>query len=126
VKEQLLDRYLYTQIHEIIFCSFPVELYKLIVKLGDGQGRWRLDNPIVWTLDLVRRLEASEYKIMRIVEHWIDHIIGGSVTEFMVNTSISYSKVEHCFFKGRRGKYLKLLNTWIKMFLYEQWVMRLP
>ena len=49
MKEQWLDRYMYTEIHEIFFCSFPVELYEWIAKLGDGQGRWRLDNLIVWT-----------------------------------------------------------------------------
>lgn len=46
-KEQWLDRYLYTEIHEIFFSSFPVELYEWIVKLADSQGRWRLDGPIV-------------------------------------------------------------------------------
>lgn len=49
-KEKWLDRYLYMEIHEISFCTFLIELYKWITKLGDGQGRWRLDSPIVWTL----------------------------------------------------------------------------
>ena len=51
--EQWLDRYLYTKIYEIFFCSFLVELYEWIVKLIDSQGRWKLDSPIVWTSDLV-------------------------------------------------------------------------
>jgi len=48
------------------------------------------------------------------------------VNEFMVDTSVSYSEVKRFFFKGLRGKYLKLLNTWIKMLLWEKWVMKLP
>ena len=46
-KEQWLDRYLYTEIHEIFFCSFPVKLYEWIAKSTDDQGRWRLDSLIV-------------------------------------------------------------------------------
>ena len=68
-KEEWLDCCLYTEIHEIFFASFPTELYKWIVKLADSQGRCKLDSPIVWTLELVRRLEALEDKIMRVVDH---------------------------------------------------------
>jgi len=60
MKELWLDRYLYIEIHEIFFYSFLVELYEWIAKLVNIQGRWRLDNSIVWTPELVRRLEASE------------------------------------------------------------------
>ena len=93
-KEQWLERYLYTEIHEIFLSSFLIELYEWIAKLVDDQGRWRLDNPIVWTPVLVRRLEASDDKITFAVNHWLDRIIGGFVAEFTVNTSVSYSEVE--------------------------------
>ena len=71
-------------------------------------------------------MEASEDKIEHVVDHWLDGIIGGFVTEFAVDTSVSYNKAECCFFKGSRGKYLKLLNTWIKILLCEKRVMQLP
>ena len=97
-----------------------------ITKLVDGQGRWRLDSPIVWTQKLVRRLEASEDKIARVVNHQLDRVIKGFVTEFTVDTSISYNEAEWLFFKGLRGKHLRSLNTWIKILLYEKQVMQLP
>lgn len=50
-------------------------------------------------------------------------IMGGFITEFTIDTSISYSEVERRFFKGPRGKYLKDLKTWIKMILCEKGVM---
>jgi len=59
-KEEWLDKYLYTEIHEIFFAYFPTELYERIAKLVDSHGRWKLDGPIVWTPELVRRLEASK------------------------------------------------------------------
>jgi len=85
-----------------------------------------LDDPIVWTPKLVRRLEASEDKITCVVNHWLDHIIGGFVIEFVVDTSINYSEAERHFFKGPRGNYLRSFNTWIKMLLCEKRVMHLP
>lgn len=93
-KEHWLDRYLYIEIHEIFFFSFPIDLYKLIVKLVDSQGRWKLDGPSMWTSELVRRLEASEDKIAYAIDHWLNRVIGGFFTEFTVDTSVSYSKAE--------------------------------
>ncbi len=49
--------------------------------------------------------------ITRVVDHWLGHVIGGFVTEFVVNISIIYSEVERRFFKGLRDKYVKYLNT---------------
>ena len=111
------------EIHKIFFASFPTELYEWIAKLADNQGRWKLDNPIVWTPELVHRLEVSEDKIAHVVVHWLDRIIGGFITEFAVDTSVNYSKAERCFLKGSRGKYVKSLNTWIKMLLCEKRIM---
>ena len=71
-KEQWLECYLYMEIHKIFFASFPSKLYEWIAKLENNQGRCRLDKPIVWTLELVRRLEASEDKIAHAVDHWLD------------------------------------------------------
>ena len=91
---------MYAKINEIFFYSFPIKLYKWIAKLADGQGRWKLNSPIVWTLELVRRLEASEDKIVSTVGRWLDHIKGGFVVEFTVDISVSYSGAERHFFKG--------------------------
>ena len=93
-KEEWLYFYLYTEIQEILFASFPSELYKWMAKLADSQGRCRLDKPIMWTPELVHKLEASEDKIERAVYHWLDRIIGGFITEFVVDMTISYSETK--------------------------------
>ena len=95
-----MDKYLYTEIHEIFFCSFLVELYEWITKLANSQGRWRLDGPIVWTPKLVQRLEDSKDKITCAVDHWLDRIIGRFMTKFTVDTSVNYNEAERHFFKG--------------------------
>lgn len=71
----------------------------------------------------MQKLEAFEDKIVHAIDHWLDHIIGGFVIEFAVDTSVSYNEAEHFFFKGPRGKYLKSLNTWIRVLLCERQVM---
>ena len=99
-KEKCLDRYLYTKIHEIFFCSFLVELYEWIAKLGDDQGRQRFDILIIRTPELVWILGASKDKSMHVVDHWLNCIIGDFVTEFAVDTLVSYNESERRFFKG--------------------------
>jgi len=96
------------------------------VKLADSQGRWKLDGTIVWTPELVQRLEASKDKIAHAINHCLDCIIRGFVTKFAVDTSVSYNEAERHFFKGPQGKYLESLNTRIKMLLCEKLVMQLP
>jgi len=53
-KEEWLKKYLYTKIYEILFCTFPIELYEWLVKLRESQGRWKLDRPIMWTLEITQ------------------------------------------------------------------------
>jgi len=71
----------------------------VITKLTNSQGRCRINKPILWTLELVRGLEASEDKITHVVDHWINQIIGGFITEFVVDTLVSYIGAERCFLK---------------------------
>ncbi len=95
------------------------------MKLADCQGRYKLNKPIVWTQELACRLKASEYKIVRVVDHCLDRIIGVLIIEFAIDTLVSYNEVERHFFKGLQGMYIKSLNTWTKILLCEKWVMRI-
>lgn len=124
-EERWLDHYIYTEIHEIFFASFLTQLYEWIARLADSQGRCRLNQPIVWTPELVCRLEASEDKIAWVVDHWLDRIIGGFIIEFTIDTTLSYNEAKRCFLQGSWGKYIKSLNTWIKMLLCEKRVMHI-
>jgi len=91
-KEEWLNRYLYTDEHEIFFCSVSCKLHEWLSILVENQGMWNLDNPIVWTPKLVRDLEDLENKIMRVVDYWIDNILGDFITELTIDTSASYSE----------------------------------
>lgn len=73
----------------------------------------------------MHRLKKSEDKIARDVDHWLDRIIGGFIIEFAIDTTVSYNEVERSFLKGLRGRYIKSLNTWIKILLCQKWVMQI-
>ena len=72
-KKGWLDRYVYMEIHKIYFVSFPSEPYEWISRLANSQGRCKLDQPTVWTLELVHALEASKDKIVWAVDHRPDN-----------------------------------------------------
>ena len=93
-EERWPDHCIYTEIHEIFLATFSLELYEWITRPADSLGRVKLDYPIVWTPELVRRLEASEDKIARVVDHWLGQIIGGFITEFVIDTIVSYNEAE--------------------------------
>ena len=63
--------------------------------------------------------------ISRVVDFWIDSILEGYVTEFIVEAITSYSVVEIHFFQGPLGRYLMSINLWIKMLLYEKGILQL-
>ena len=81
---------------------------------------WKLNSPIVWILELVKLLEASENNITRVVDHQNNRILEGFITEFLIDTCTSYSEEECRYFKGPRGKYVKSLKTSIKILLCEK------
>ena len=71
-------------------------------------------------------MEAFEENISHSLDHCLDRIIGGFVTEVTVDTFVSYKKVERRFFKELHGRYLRSLNTWNKTILCENRIMKLP
>ena len=61
----------------------------------------------------------------RAIDFWIDSILEGYVTEFIVEVITLYSEAERHFFKGPRGRYLISINLWIKILLYERGILQL-
>jgi len=93
-KEKWLQRYLYIEVHKVFFSTFPCELHEWLTKLANSEPTWKDDDPIVLTPELVKRLEEFDYKVARVVDYWIDSILGSFITEFAINTSVSYSEAE--------------------------------
>jgi len=58
------------------------------------------DEPLVWTPELINRLKNVDNNISRAVDYWLDSILGGYITDFVVETLKSYIVAEREFFKG--------------------------
>jgi len=111
--------------HEIIFCEFLVIFHEWLSRIVERKNCFKRDQPTSWNPSLINHLENSRNPISRVADYWFDCILGGYITEFVVDTIKSYSTVEQEFFKGPRGKFLNSLKLWTKMLLCEKGVLRM-
>ena len=54
------------------------------------QKCWKDERVTQWTLDLLEQLERTDNTITRMVDHWVDSVLGGFVTEFSIDQFVSY------------------------------------
>lgn len=72
--------------------------------------------PLNWYNDL----RVPNNRISRVADFWIDSILGGFITEFMVYSIVSYSKAKWKFFEGPQGKYLRSMNSRLRCFCVKR------
>ena len=63
--------------------------------------------------------------ISRAVDFWVDSILQGYITKFVVDTITSYREAERFFFQGPQRRYLLHISTWIKMLAYKKGILQL-
>ena len=63
--------------------------------------------------------------ISRDVDFWLDIILEGYITEFVVDTVKSYIESEQELFQGPQGRYFNSLKLWIKMVLCEKGILKI-
>ena len=119
--EEWLQRYLFTDLHEIFFCEFPIIIYEWIAIIAQKKKCFKA-TPTIWNVVSINCLKSVSNSISRAVDFWFDSIIGGYITEFAVDTVKSYSAAKREFFKGPRGKYLNSLKLWTKILFCEKGV----
>ena len=55
---------------------------------------------------MIQQLKSINNPISRDTDFWVDIILEGYITEFVVDTITSYSEAEIKLFQGPRGQYL--------------------
>ena len=120
-----LQRYIFANLHESFFATFPGELHAWLSRLGDNETFSRRVRPTEWTPKEIQRLERIDNPISRVVDYWLNSLLERFVTEFTMDMLKAYSEVEQYFFKGYWGKYLKSLTLCIKMLLCEKGKLRI-
>ena len=123
--EAWLQKYIYTDIQEVLFAMFPSELHSWLARLADYTRDIRSDRPTQWNQAAIQRLKNTNNVVSRAVDFWLTNLLSGFITEFVVDTLKAYSEAECQFFKGYLGKFLNSLNLWIKMLLCDKGVLQL-
>ena len=100
-----------------------IELQEWLARLVEFQKCWKDEWVTQWTLELIQQLEKVDNTITLTIDHWVDSVIGGFVTEFSIDQFVSYSEAERRFFKGFRGKFLKTLPLLINTLLCEKGIL---
>ena len=74
---------------------------------------------------MIQQQKSTRNPVLRVVEFWVDSILEGYITEFVVDTLTSYSEAKIKFFQEPQGRYLTYLKTWIKMLVCEKGILRM-
>jgi hypothetical protein len=123
--EDWLGRYIFTDVHEILFVGVHKELYEWLSILADTQFEIRSRPPVVWMAALIKKVKRIDNTVSRAVDLWFDNTIGGYIIEFDIDRVESYSKAKRYLFKGPRGKFLHFLKLKIKILLYEKNILKI-
>ena len=73
--EDWLQRYLFTDLHEIFFATFPYELQAWLLRVVDSETSNRSDRPTQWTLEEIQRLEQTYNSISCTIEFWMNSLL---------------------------------------------------
>ena len=118
--EKRKNKYIFTEIYKIFFVKFATELQEWLARLVDFQKCWKDERVTQWTPEIIWQLEKTNNTINRTMDHWVDSVIGGFVTKFAIDQFVSYLEAEWRFFKGFRGKFLKIFPLLIKILSCEK------
>ena len=120
-----VDKYIYFDIHEIFFVELPIVLHEWLSRLETRQTNFQRREAIEQSDQLVHEITSISNTISRAVDFWVDSILQGYITEFVVDTITSYSEAKRNFFQGPRRRYLLSIGTWIKILVYEKGILQL-
>ena len=98
--EAWLQKYIYTNIHEVLFAMFPLKLHLWLARLADCSRHVQSDRPVQWNQEVVQRLKNTDNNVSRAIDFWPTSLLSGFIIEFVVYTVKAYSETEQQFFKG--------------------------
>ena len=64
------------------------------------QENFQRREAVEWSDQLVHEVTSVSNDISRVIDFWVDSILQGYITEFVVDTITSYSEAERNFFQG--------------------------
>ena len=100
-------------------------LHEWLSRLATCKSQFQRREAVEWSAQLIHELASVSNPISRAIYFWVNGILQGYITEFVVEAITSYSEAERNFFQGPRGKYLLSVDTWTKMLVYEKGILQL-
>ena len=98
--EAWLQKYIYIDVHEVFFATFPSELHLWLTRLANCSGHVKSDKLAQWNQEVVQRLKNTDNVVSRVVDFWIASLLSRFITELIVDTVKAYNEAECQFFKG--------------------------
>jgi hypothetical protein len=89
--KQWMQKYVFTDLHEIFFHKFPKILTKWLERLVEKTRRFSVATPNNWTPELVRQLNSVSNPTTEAVDFGLDSVLRDYVTEFAIDFIQSYS-----------------------------------
>ena len=75
-------------------------LHEWLLRLETRKTNFQRREVVEWSDRLVHKITSVSNTISRDVDFWVDSILQGYITEFVVETITSYSEDERNFFQG--------------------------
>ena len=97
--EEWLQRYIFTDLHEIFFATFPIVLHEWLSRLADNKTWTQSDRSVEWSPEKIERLKHTNKPISREVDFWLNSLLEGFVTKFAVYILKAYINAERYFLK---------------------------
>jgi hypothetical protein len=72
-----LEKYIFTDIHEIFFGGIHQELYEWLSRLAYTQFEIQSRPTMVWMSEKIKKFKRVDNVISQAVDHWFDSTIGG-------------------------------------------------
>ena len=92
-----LQRYVFSDIHEIFFGSIHIELHQWLSRLTERKTNFKEDQSPDWTLERIKLLKSVNNAVSRAVDFWTTRTLEAFVTEFTIDTHTSFSEAERQF-----------------------------
>ena len=74
--EKWKNKYIFTEVYENFFVTFVNKIQEWLARLIDFQTCWKDERVTQWTPKLIEQLEKTDNTIARMVDHWVDSVIG--------------------------------------------------
>jgi hypothetical protein len=74
-----MQKYVYIELHEILFEKFPIILIEWLEILVENTGRYRTAAPRNWTPELVTQQNYVINPTTCTMDLWLDTILGGYI-----------------------------------------------